>query len=216
MPTSYRLCAVAVVGVFLVPPAIPVYAGVINLGGGWQAEWDASLDPFVSISSAGVVGDAVFIQKSAEFTQGPEGGQFPSIPIVFRQIAYHAVSNIVIDDEIITNSTGVDWTDFHMQLLDGPDAMFDPALTAASGGPPPIGFSIAPFSEAEFSVDNTSLDIWGGVVPDGNIWFPGNGAEDGQLWINVEAHEQEPFTVFTFKETPTPAGPSDTRSGGPA
>jgi hypothetical protein len=132
-------------------------------------------------------------------------GVFPSIPIVFRQIAWPALSNIVIDDEIIINNTGEDWTDFHLDLVDGQDALFDPASTLASNpGNLPIGWTISPFTQAAFSGDLQRLDIWGGVVPNGGAWFPGDGATDGQLWINVNPHQEAPFTIFTLKETPTP------------
>lgn len=186
-------------------------SAVVPLGNsGWEAIWDSSLDPFVSINTVAVIGNAVFIQKSAEFTQGPDvNGLFPTIPIVFRQTSAGAVSNIVIEDEIITNSTGSPWFDFHMDLLNGNDAFFDPAATAASGGPGPIGFSIAPFTTAAFSNNNQRLDIAGGTVPAGGVWFPGSGALNGQLWINATVAAQAPFTVFTLKETPTipePAG----------
>lgn len=197
---------IAIAGILIMMAATTAVAGVKDLGGGWQAEWAPSLDPFVDVTSYGVVGDAIIIQKSAQFTQGPVNGIFPAIPILFRQIDASAVSNIVIDDEIIYNSTGVDWTDFHMQLLDGPDAAFDPVATANSGGAGPIGFTIEPFTQAAFSPDNKALDIWGGVVPDQSAWFPGDGATDGQLWINVVPGDgvDDPFTVFTLKETPTP------------
>ncbi len=99
----------AAVFVVVALPTSAASAGFIDIGGGWTAQWDDSLDPFVSITPLGVVGDAVFIRKTAEFTQGQEGGFFPSIPIVFRQNAFGAVSNIVIEDELITNSTGETW-----------------------------------------------------------------------------------------------------------
>jgi len=183
------------------------HAGMINIGGGWQASWDASLDPYVDVTSFGVVGDAVFIEKSAEFIQPPPqpGFPFPPIPITFTQTDPGAVHNIVIDDEIITNSTGIYWNDFHMVLLDHDDAFFDPAATLASGGGGPIGFTISPFTFAAFAADNKSLDISDGLVPDGTQWFPGDGATDGQLWINVNTGDgvDKPLSTFTLKESPT-------------
>ena len=50
------------------------------------------------------------------------------------------------------------------------------------------------------------MDIWDGVIEDGGLWFPGDGASDGQLWIDVApAMPGEDFTVFTLIETPTPS-----------
>lgn len=183
--------------------SIPAYGGMIDIGGGWTAEWDDSLDPFVSIVSNGVLDDAVFIQKAAQFTQGQEGGFFPAIPIVFRQTADDAVRFIVIDDEIIINSTGEDWSGFTMQLV-GNTAMYDPARTLASGGGGPIGFSIAPFTTAVFD-DLQLLTIGGGTVANGDVWFPGNGADDGQLWIDAGPGTGGDRTFFVLKETPLPA-----------
>lgn len=179
-------------------------AGVVALGGGWQAEWDSSLDGFVDIQVDAISGNNIFIQKSAQFTQPPSGGLFAPIPIVFRQVAASTIMHIVIEDEIITNQTGSPWTDFHMDILDSGDASFNPAMTAASGGPGPIGFNISPFTTASFTPDNMSLNIGGGVVANGQTWFPGRGSNDGQLWINVNSHTTMPYTVFTLKETPTP------------
>jgi len=183
--------------------SIPAFGGFIDIGGGWRAEWDDSLDPFVSVVSNGVLNDAVFIQKAAQFTQGQEGGFFPSIPIVFRQMSDEAVRYIVIDDEIIINSTGEDWGGFAMQIV-GNSALFDPVRTANSGGGGPIGFTISPFTTANFSDDLQTLTIGGGVVSDGDIWFPGDGADDGQLWIDAGPGKGGTRTFFVFKETPLP------------
>jgi hypothetical protein len=182
--------------------AMPASAGLIDIGGGWEAQWDASLDPFVDVVSLGVMGDAVFIEKSAEFTQGSSGGIFPSISIIFRQTAPDAVSNIVIEEELITNSTGEDWGGFVMNLVNGDDALFDPVATAASGGPGPIGFSIAPFTDAAFTADLKQLDIGNGIVADGEVWRPGDMGTDGQLWIDVNTVPGD--TQFALKERPVP------------
>lgn len=190
----------------------PLAAATVDLGGGWEAAWDASLDELVDVTNrvGGVVstpvGDAIFVQKSAEFTQpqNPLTGLFNSIPITFTQNSPDAVRFIVIEDEIITNSTGSDWTDFHMLVQDGPDAFFRPDYTAdplLSGGPGPIGWTIDPFTQAAFSPDNKELDIWGGVVANGTKWFPGDGATNGNLWIEVNPTGS---TTFILKETPTP------------
>jgi len=178
----------------------------VSLGGGWQASWDASLDPFVDINVDSISSDTIFIQKSAEFIQGPDAqGLFPTIPIVFQQTAPSSITRIRILDEIITNSTGADWTDFHFDLLDGGDAAFDNS--------PGFFFTTVPLTNQSFSPDATSFWVDGfglgpggsdAVVADGTVWFPGNGASDGNLDILVNSKQQAPFTVFTLKETPTP------------
>jgi MYXO-CTERM domain-containing protein len=191
----------------------PADAGSVVLGGNWEASWDDSLDGLVQIIVDGVVGDTIFIQKAATFNQGPDQfGFIPAIPITFRQLGASGINHIVINDEIITNLTGVTWTDFHLDLIDSGDAVFNPAATLASGGGGPIGWSIAPFTNAAFSLGNTRLDIFGGPgVAHGDVWFPGDGAFDGQLWIDVvsaSGQQGDPFTVFTLKETPTIPGPA--------
>ena len=180
---------------------------------GWQVSWDSSLDNFVDIVVDAIIGDTLFIQKSAEFTQGPgPDGLFPTIPITFAQIDADAVTTIAINDEIITNSTGFDWTDFHFELLDGDDAVFDEEATNGSAGG--AGFSTFPFDNQMFSdaamsfwVDGFGLGNPDALVEDGTQWFPGDGAFDGELYIDLmlgAGTDQDPFTVFSFKETPTP------------
>lgn len=189
-----------------------VMADTVVLGNsGWEASWDSSLDPYVEIIVDLVTPDAVFIQKAAEFIQPPGPGGFPSIAITFRQIDANAVSQIVINDEIITNSTGFDWTDFHFELIDGLDAVFNRVLTDGSAGG--NGFNTSPFDNQTWSADLQALTVDGfglgpggsdAIVPSGSTWFPGGGAADGELYIDVVPQPQAPFTVFTLKETPTP------------
>ena len=177
--------------------AAPARAGltIINLSGGWQASWDSALDPFVDLNDHGVVNGALFLEKSAQFTQGPVNGVFPSIDITFTQVSANAVANIVMDDEIITNSTGSPWTDFHMDLLGSSNVVFDPVASA--------GFSVSPFTSSNFTNGNQTFNAFNGVVPNGATWFPG--AASGQLWIHVNNISPTSGIVFTLSERPTPA-----------
>lgn len=198
-----RTFTIACVGLVVVWFGAPTNAGVIDLGGGWQASFDPGLDGLVDITVDSVTADTIYIQKAAEFTQPPGPGGFPTIPIVFQQIAPSAITSIVINDESITNSTGFDWTDFHWEILDEPDAWFET-----------LGFyfSTSPFDNQTFLdtrnlfVDGFGLGAGGtdAVVADGASWFPGNGPADGELIMNVVSQSQEPFSLFTLKETPTP------------
>ena len=140
------------------------YAGSVDLAGGWRASWDPALDGLVDILDNGSVAGATFFQKTAEFLDGSVNGIFPSIEITFTQIDADAVGTLVIQDEIITNSTGEDWTDFHLEV-NGGDAAFDPIATANSPGPLPIGWAIAPFQQAQFANGDTLLDIFEGKKP---------------------------------------------------
>ncbi len=195
-----------VIGVAAISTAAQAGITTVTVGGGWQASWDSSLDPYLDINTDAVTANAVFFEKIATFTQGPVNGVFPSIAIVFSIVPGYTgtiVSNLVITDEIITNQTGATWTDFHMDVLDHGEVVFDPTATANSGGSGPIGFSISPFTQAAFADNNTRLDIWGGTLASGQSWNPGGGANDGQLWIHVNNVTNQ--TVWVLKETPTPA-----------
>ena len=207
-----RTLALAASAASAIAAAPTALAGTVDIGGGWSAAWDDSLDGFVDIAVNDVRADldAVFIEKFAIFTQGSVNGQFPTIAVTFTQTSADAVGNIVIDDEIITNSTGEDWGGFRMQLIGGGNPTFDTAMTAASGGGGPIGFSINPFTTASYSDNDQRVDFGGGTVVDGAQWLPGSGAEDGQLWINVDTGDgiNTPFTIFTLKETPVVPGPA--------
>ena len=187
-------------------------AGMIVLGtSGWQASWDVSLDPYVSVTVDSETSSAVYIEKAAQFTQAPGPGGFQAISIQFTQISYPAVTQIIINDESLTNQTGVDWTDFHFEVLDGPNAAFNSALTDASAGG--TGFTTSPLDnqtwgagDTSFTVDGFGLGAGGtdAVVAAGTDWYPGNGALDGELFIDVVPSENAPYTVFTLKERPTP------------
>jgi hypothetical protein len=189
-------------------------SNVVVLGNsGWQVSWDSSLDPFVDIAVDAVTENAVFIERTAEFIQGKGLAGFPTIPITFTQIEADAVERIVINDEVITNSTGSNWTGFRYQLLDGNDVAFNPDMSNASAGG--SGFSTSPLdnqmfgpANKTFSVDGFGLSPGGGnaVVADGTQWFPGDGARDGELYIDVVTGDgslEGPFTVFTLKGTPS-------------
>ncbi len=184
----------------------PALAGTVTLGtSGWKATWAASLDPYVNILVDSESPDAVFIEKHAEFIQDPGFGNiFPPIPITFMQTQVNAVPRIVIVEETITNSTGTRWTDFHMQLMEGDDAVFNVADTDASAGG--MGFDTSPFSIQNFGADGTTLDLRGGVVPIGGVWNPGGGPNGGDLIIDVAVGSgttADPLTVFTLKERPS-------------
>ena len=186
--------------------ALPAPAAVVNLGGGWQASWDTSLDGLVDVIASDFVGDTLFIEKSINFRQAPVNGIYSPVLVQFQQIEALAATHIVIDDEALINSSGMTWSDFHMELQDDSGGTkFDPYKTAASGGTSSIGFSISPFKLAAFTSDQKKLDIWDGTVPSGTTWWPGSGSQDGQLWINVTPGADNSGS-FRLLELPTTTG----------
>jgi hypothetical protein len=164
----------------------------LNLGGGWQASWDDALNPFLSINSLGVVGGTLFIQKSAEFTN------LNPINVTFTALTPSAVTSIAIDDEIITNSTGVTWVDFHMHLQPSAgDAVWDVASSA--------GFSVNPFTASSFTNGNHSFNAFNGSVTSGSVWFPG--LISGQLHIDVTPPAPGALASFVLSEVPSIPAP---------
>jgi hypothetical protein len=192
-----------------------VLSGVSQAGmvlfDGWKASWDASLDGLVQITDIGpatIDGQPGYlIQKTAQFTQGPDPltGFIPEITIQFEQVdPINAVMFIGITQENITNQTGENWIEYINIVEDHGDASFNSALTAASGGGGDVGFSSGQFVNAEWQ-DSMGVDLWArlrmynGVVPDGALFQPGGGVNDGTLIIEVNPTGD---TVFSLKEFP--------------
>ena len=167
---------------------------------GWEVQIPDDVHYGVNVDSITEGPDGfVAIEISKEFLQGPSPfGVVPGVIMTFRQTADDAntVPTIVINDEIVTNSTGVTWIDFHFILLDSGTVNFDPKLSA--------GFNVGPaFTSSTFSDNNTRLDISGGPgVGDGVTWNPGGAPEDGELVINVEVGEPG-ARIWHLKELPT-------------
>lgn len=180
----------------------------VALGGGWEAE-------VADLSAVSIQVDAsctprtecnfIAIEIAKDFRLPPlPNGNFPGLDIIFRQIAADAdtVPNIVILDESATNQTGTDWTDYHMTVGTSGVAWFD---TVSS-----TGFSMSPFNNTMFMDPSNvfggdptrATDFWadGGVVPHNSSFFPGAGA--GELVISVDLSGGA--VQFTLTEFPTP------------
>ena len=163
---------------------------------GWCLDASANIGVFVDAVEPGFAS----IEITKDFTQGPEhGGFIPPILIDFVQVCPDdlTANMIFISDEAITNQTGVAWTDFHWVLFDGPEAWFDIAASA--------GFSVAPFTTAQFedligANQAKKLNAFGGTVPHMGSFFPGAGA--GELKIGIDLSGSGPVS-FTLKERPT-------------
>src|SRR5690349_19506728 len=116
---AVRCCIAAPVAALAMALASPIHAGTVTLGtSGWEAHWDASLDGKVDIDFIAYENGNVLLQTSPEFTRGAVFRVFPSVPITFRQVGASTASHIVIDDDIITNSTGTAYTGLVMKAID--------------------------------------------------------------------------------------------------
>jgi len=150
-----------------------------------------------------ITSDYARVEIAKNLTEGPTSGQFPAATIRFHQRLADAdtVGTIQIDDEVVYNCTGVDWTDYHWAIL-GAAAAFDRAATDASG------FDVSPFANKSWGPPDCTcdpdhvraLDVDGGVVPAGTAFTPGlNG---GKLYIDVDLAPGN--SDFKLVQYPTP------------
>jgi len=176
----------------------PASAYTFAIGGGWEVIvddtfMDPPLGPLVDLITDAVNPASIEIQKAAEFLSNN------AIILTFNQVDINAVPRITFNDEIITNSTGTDWSGFLMELVDAGDAVFNTALSA--------GFDISPFTTATFDLGDTRFTVSDGVVLDGGVWTPGSSPFNGELVIDVTLGAgtlADPFTTFSIKENPIP------------
>ncbi len=202
MKTS-RIALLAALSLCITPIAsadiiVPLIDGTTNSG--WQAVLPDNVN--VGIVVDRITDSYVRIEISKSFVEAPEGGVFDPITIIFQQVLPddQTVSIIQITDESITNNTGVDWTEYHWQLLDQA-AAFDIAATEDSD------FSIDPFTNMSWVAATgwselyaSALDVDGGVVAAGESFFPG--LDSGRLYINVNLALED--SNFGFAQNPTP------------
>ncbi|MFW6155271.1 MAG: PEP-CTERM sorting domain-containing protein [Planctomycetota bacterium] len=118
-----------------------------------------------------------------------------------------ASETIIIQSELVNNSTGTDWTDYHWKLFGHEIARFNRDLTNPTTDFQEDGWWLDAFSEFAWDYDVEHdidmLNAWNGVVPAGEAFFPGSGS--GSLVIDIQmaigAPEQ---AIFKFVQTPTP------------
>lgn len=138
----------------------------------------------------------------------------PESSVQFEQISPMVVPFIGISQENITNQTGSDWIKYTNALTSVDDNVaFNATLTAASGGRGDVDYSFGPFVNAVFKDPcfqdpYLSLRMFNGVVPEGGLFQPRRGANDGTLVMQVidnggEAHEPlAPDSIFHLIDTP--------------
>jgi hypothetical protein len=181
---------------------VAVVDPITGADSGWNATYDNA--------TTGLVVDAVrsgvmSIQEiDKNFTNGPDAvtGLLPPIAISFTQRLSDAltVPIIRIADETLHNHTGVNWTDFHWELLDHSLAVFDINASGSFGLQPTPQFQ----NQVWTSVTCNSaygLTVNTGLVVNGTSYTPGvNGT--GALVINVTLIDSGNM-AFTLKETPS-------------
>jgi hypothetical protein len=193
------LLAVAVSG-SVVTVALVDRAGIDS---GWNVTYDDA--------TTGIVVDAVrpgvmAIQEvDKNFTNGPNPitGLLPSIAISFTQRLSNAltVPQIIIAEESLHNQTGVTWTDFHWDLQDHTNAIFDIAASGTFGIQPSPQFQDQLWTGVAGNAAY-GLTVQTGRVDNGTSYTPGiNGS--GQLVIDLNLVPDNGNMSFTVKETPT-------------
>lgn len=197
---KFRLVMSAMLALLLLAPA-PFASATITVplitDDGLDSGWDAIIDE----NTTGILIDefdpcchAIQIEIFKNFTSFTQ----PNV-IAFQQRLPDALAawQVRINDETIRNYTGYDWTAYHWEVTG--DAKINRSVTVGSN------FSIAPFTSASWGnwVGDyaDSLDVSGGIVPDGGIYRPG--LTSGLLAIDMDMTTC-PTASFSLIQYPIP------------
>jgi subtilisin-like proprotein convertase family protein len=186
---------------------------IVGVENGNFAGWCVSGAPTADVDffffRVDYAGDFALIEITKEFTQGPEAptGLIPPILVTFFQVCDDAdtVGSIIIGEESVRNSTGVDWTDYHWSLFDANEVWFDVAASSQWSTLPFVDKEFASFLDEPANTKAKSLNADNGVVPNNSQYFPGSGT--GVLKMDVDL--SGPPVNFTFKQRPTIDGTPD-------
>ncbi len=211
------LTSVALLACAAAVQAAPVSSNLNEALGdsGWRIYGPSHYDLEVSIDGEGQSGDvkwvAITLSKNFRFGPDPLTGLYPAIELDFTQmdgVATDDLANrIIIQSELINNSTGTDWTDYHWKLFGHEIARFNRDLTNPTADFEEDGWWLDAFGEfawdydAEHDID--MLNAFSGVVPAGEGFFPGTGSGSMIIDITLDGLAPEP-AIFKFVQAPTP------------
>lgn len=181
--------ALAVLLVASINPVALSDTVIVPLDHGSVSGWNAIFDDDV----AGVVVDVVTDDYVMIQIEPKIFLDFAPIAFTFQQHLPDAVGVIRIADESITNATGVEWTDFHWELM--VDSVNG---TAVFDDTDPGNFNIAPFTNKD--LHPATLDADAGIVLPGGLFSPGHGS--GPLYIVTDPGQE--LLRFTLIQYPTP------------
>ena len=165
---------------------------VVQLGQGWEAVLATNNVTLTVIPSTDGV---LHLSKEGVFnTIDPFTGAPEPLIITFRQVLpdNQTASTIMIDDEMIMNLSGLNWTGYRQILSLSDNVAFDPSSTAMSVGPE---FT----TNTLLNANREMLSNGGPGVLNGAMWMPGF---TGGLTINVDLAGQDTPVVFVLKELP--------------
>jgi hypothetical protein len=205
----YARCLAALLAVLAAVPAArgaPITVALAGPGGdsGWNVTYDgAAVD--VTVDLVRLSSGFVVLEVAKDFTRppDPETGAYPPLDLVFAQRLGDAATaaRIIIADESVTNLTGLDWTDFHWEVL-GEDAWLDVPASGRFGVQPPPHFQAQAWAFLDGDADRASaLAVFDGLVAPRTSYFPGT--DDSDLTIRADLSGSDP-AGFTLREYPTP------------
>lgn len=162
---------------------------------GWSATWNSSLDSQLNLVFKGIVGNDFFIEKDATFNSNDMGG----LEITFTKTSSTA-DTLVINDESISNNSGVAWSQFNFALGTSLNSSGQPgfAFENSAGGAGLGDFDISPFTSFAFTNNNTVLSMTGGTINNGSVWMPGATSQSG---LAIVANGSD-VGSFVLKEIP--------------
>jgi hypothetical protein len=175
-----------------VPRELTGSIGGSTVSSGWT--WDTPDFSNVELKWVRTEGNNFFFEKEATFTRASD-----PIVITFNRIDPNA-KTLVINDESVTNNTGVDWTAFRMELSSGSSGGTPNFTFVTSDGAPGIGdFAIDPYQTFTFYNNNSGILFGGGSpVKNGHTWFPGSMSDTGLALVASSSS----VGTFTLKELP--------------
>lgn len=178
---------------------------IVGQDSGWSVTYDNSVVD-IAAGEVSLAGDYLVIEIWKNFLLPPNQvtGQFPPILIDFIQRLPDAatVGTIRIGTEKIVNATGVDWTDFHWEVLDHSNAWFDVAASTTFGIQPLPQFQSQHWTTRVLDPNAAdALDVFDGLVADGTSYLPGR--DGSELVIQTSLGGASPVS-FTLKQYPTP------------
>lgn len=172
-----------------------------TIASGWTASYadafvTAGWDVALTFRGLSANGSQFFFEKDATF-KAPAGNGTDGLEILFQKVDPNA-KELVINDEILTNQTGVDWQAFQW-ILASDRSSGAPSFTFAATNGPASGFAISPFTSMSFADQNSVLNFTGGVVGNGQTWFAGANSSTGIAIVSGNS-----VSSFALKEVPIP------------
>ena len=192
---------------------IPLIDQDTGVDSGWaiSARSDSVGGALSAVEVYDVAGDQVVIGLDKIFDHEFTGGLGFPVMIEFIKTLDDSTSQIIIDDEHVTNATGTTWFDYHMHLMVGfshPQAGFDPGSTPDGDQLEDVGYALN-YGYAGLPIQLNFVNSGGGGVapsPAANNEFT-PGYADGRIVIVTDPAMQVGDS-FGLKEVPSVPEPS--------